>query len=58
MCARFIGNSSLDPVKPYITYSAHYILKKNSILPKYGMASKHPKHMFELYCPSHNNIAR
>ena len=27
MCARFIGNSNLDPVKPYITYSAHCILK-------------------------------
>ena len=27
MCARFIGNSDLDPVKPYITYSAHCILK-------------------------------
>jgi hypothetical protein len=27
MCARFIGNSNLDPMKPYITYSAHCILK-------------------------------
>ena len=27
MCARFIGNSNLDPVKPYVTYSAHCILK-------------------------------
>jgi hypothetical protein len=28
MCARFIGNSNLDPVKPYITYSSHCIFKK------------------------------
>ena len=27
MCARFIGNSDLDPVKPYINYSAPCILK-------------------------------
>jgi hypothetical protein len=27
MCARFIGNSNLDLVKPYITYNAHCILK-------------------------------
>jgi hypothetical protein len=25
MCAHFIGNSDMDHVKPYITYSAHYI---------------------------------
>jgi hypothetical protein len=27
VCVRLIGNPSLDRVKPYITYSAHYILK-------------------------------
>jgi hypothetical protein len=27
MCARFIGNSDVDHVKPYVAYSAHCILK-------------------------------
>ena len=27
--ARFIGNSNLDPLKPYVTSSAHYILKQH-----------------------------
>ena len=37
---------------------ALYFFFLNSIIPKYCRASENPKHMFKLYCPSHNNIAR